>query len=378
MFRFVQTLGDPLPETILQPQAGTAPGIDLDEMVRNAFEQPLDYPPLAEAIFPGDQVAIALHPDVPSGSQVAQAVIAYLGAQGIEAADLTLVTARPLEGAAPQSGGAEMSVVVHDREDEQAVSYLAANQAGQPVKINRCLFDADVIIPITCRDQAAALPDIYPEFSHAETIQRYEQEPENRDAQQGEIRLANEHLGLFIALNIVGGPGDEVRSVLFGEKEQVDRAAEAQASQIWSVPPQAEVPLVIATIEDEPGNQTWEQFFRALVAADEISPGDGQIVICTELDEPPDEETCDLLALPFEAELTVESNLAGASANTRQRVVQILRERQFFLQSRLRAESVEDLGLGPIESPAEFQRLVQRADRGLLLRDAHKVEIGPR
>ncbi|MCH2183167.1 MAG: lactate racemase domain-containing protein [Mariniblastus sp.] len=376
MFKFTQTLGDPLPETLIQPQAGTVSGIDLVQMVQTALEQPLEYPPLSDAIFPGDQVAIALHPDVPSGRDIAQAVIEYLLAHGISAGDLTLVSARQMELAGPDSP-AEMNYVVHDREDDQAVSYLAANQAGQPVKINRCLFDADVIIPITCRDHPATFNDIYPEFSHAETIQRYQQEKENRAEQRGEIRLANEHLGVFIALNVVGGPGDEVRSVLFGEKEQADRTAETLARDIWSVSAQEEVPLVIATIEDEVENQTWEQFCRALLAAHDVSPGDGQIVICTELDEPPDDETRRLLAMPFEAEVPGEAQPPGEAGDSMQRLVHILRERQVFLQSGLAAEEVEELGLGPINQPDEFRRLVQRVDRGILLRDAHKVEVGP-
>ena len=375
MFKFAQTLGDQLPASVVQPQAGVESGAKLVEMVRRALEKPLDYPPLAEAIFPGDQVAIAVHPDVPSGARVAQSVIEFLLTHGVAAHDLTLVTARKMP-VGFEDDLADLNQVVHDQHDENAVSYLAANQAGQPVKINRNLFDADVVIPITCRDQPATLNDIYPEFSCAETIQRYHQQEDNEAEQRAEIRLANEHLGLFIALNVVGGPGDDVHSVLFGEKERTDQVAETLAQKIWRVMPQDPVPLVIATIEDQPENQTWEHFCRALMAAHDVSPGDGQMVICTDLEQMPDESMRQVLAMSFEEEeLAVVSPDIEGVRPAMQRLINILRERQVFLLSGLADEEVEEMGLGPISHADEFRRLVERADQAILLRDAHKVVV---
>lgn len=375
MFKFAQTLGDQLPASVVQPQAGVESGSKLVEMVRRALEKPLDYPPLAEAIFPGDQVAIAVHPDVPSGARVAQSVIEFLLTHGVAAHDLTLVTSRKMP-VVFEDELADLNQVVHDQHDENAVSYLAANQAGQPVKINRNLFDADVVIPITCRDQPATLNDIYPEFSCAETIQRYHQQEDNEAEQRAEIRLANEHLGLFIALNVVGGPGDDVHSVLFGEKERTDQVAETLAQKIWRVMPQDPVPLVIATIEDQPENQTWDHFCRALMAAHDVSPGDGQMVICTDLEQLPDESMRQVLALSFEEEeLAVVSPDIEGVRPAMQRLINILRERQVFLLSGLADEEVEEMGLGPISHADEFRRLVERADQAILLRDAHKVVV---
>ena len=378
MSTFAHTLGDQLPETIAQPQTVAKPDADLAKLLQAALESPLDYPPLADAIFPGDRVAIAVHPDVPSGQQVIQHVIEYLLARGIEPNDMTLVTAQRMKFQMPGHLSAEetkFNFAVHDMNDEQSVSYLAANQAGQPIKINRCLFDADVIIPITCRDHPASFNDIYPEFSHAETIQRYQQATNSLAERNGEIRLANEHLGVFISLNIVGGPGGEVRAVLFGQKEPCDFAAEEMVHQIWSVEPQQPVPLVIATMEDAPENQTWQQFCLALVAANDVSDGDGQIVICSELADQPVDDIRNVLMMPFEVDQERVGDKLGKGSELMQRVVRILMDRQVFLKSNLSDSVVEELGLGPIAGPDEFRRLVARADRGILLRDAHKVKI---
>ncbi len=378
MSTFAHTLGDQLPETIARPQAVAKPDTDLANRIQVALENPLDYPPLTDAIFPGDLVALAVHPDVPSGQQVIQHVIQYLLAKGVEPNDMTLVTAPRMKFQLPTELAAvetKLNFAVHDMDDQQSVSYLAANQDGQPIKINRTLFDADVIIPITCRDHPASFNDIYPEFSHAETIQRYQQAANHLKERRGEIRLANEHLGVFFSLNIVGGPGGEVREVLFGQKEPCDLAAEEMASQIWSVEPQPPVPLVIATLEDAPENQTWQQFCLALVAANDVSDGDGQIVICSELADQPEDDIRQVLMMPFEVDQERVGDKLAKASELMQRVVRILMDRQVFLKSNLSESVVEELGLGPIAGADEFRRLVARADRGILLRDAHKVKI---
>ncbi len=377
MSTLLNQLKDGLPASFLMPQAVIAADDGLSEMLRKAFAAPIDYPALADSIFPGDQIAIALHPDVPAGREVALAVIDYLVDLGIEPADVLLVTAQRMnvDTSSVSDLPDQWQHVVHNKEDEATVSYLAANQAGQPVKINRTLFDADVIIPITCRDNLAWPTDIYPEFSDAETIERFRQTDMSEVDKKSEIRLANEHLGVFVSLNIIGGPGNEVRAVEFGEKQRCDEAAESLAREIWTIPTRTSVPLVIATLEDEPESQTWQQFCAALVAANEISPGDGQIVVCSELKETPEREMRELLMLPFEVDQDALWQQLDAIDEGMQQVVRILMNRQVFLQSNLRESIVEELGLGPVNGWRELNRLVERAEAGVLLRDAHKIKF---
>ena len=371
----MSTLGIDLPAEFSQPQVISDTAGELSDLVRTALENPLDYPPLREAVFPGDQVAVAVHPDVPCGGRVTQSVLDYLLEMGLNAEDITLVVANRMNYETP-SQPANLRVARHDQVDDQAVAYLAANQDGDPIKINRELFDADVILPITCRDNRELSNDLYPEFSTAETQARFHAAPYTPAQQQGEVRLTNEHLGVFISFNVVGGPGGEIRAVTFGEKEKSDRSAERLGEQIWSLVPQGAVPIVIATIEEDPGQQTWWHFCRALIAANDVSDGDGQIVICSDLETEPSDEIRQAFTLPFEGDEESIWQKLRQMDEVLQRVVPILMDRQVFLKSNLSDAAIEELGIGPISSQAEFNRLVERAKDGIVLRDAHKVNVG--
>jgi hypothetical protein len=84
--------------TVLAPNlAGAAPVENLAEALRTALSAPLDYPPLVAAVVPGDRVAIALGKGVPHVGALVGAVIAELTGAGLQAADVTIVSAEPLE-----------------------------------------------------------------------------------------------------------------------------------------------------------------------------------------------------------------------------------------------------------------------------------------
>ena len=48
----------------------------------------------------------------------------------------------------PELAGREFPYQIHDGEDDKKVSYLVANEAGDPVYLNRLLVDADVVLPL--------------------------------------------------------------------------------------------------------------------------------------------------------------------------------------------------------------------------------------
>ncbi|MFN5949763.1 MAG: hypothetical protein ACK43N_14820, partial [Pirellulaceae bacterium] len=70
------------------PEATSSPETLLHEVVAS----PLGYPPLYEALVPGDRVAIALHPGVPSASEVIRPLIDRLLAAQPDLESITVVT----------------------------------------------------------------------------------------------------------------------------------------------------------------------------------------------------------------------------------------------------------------------------------------------
>src|SRR5262245_31261624 len=90
-------LGD---HTLLAPEeiAAQAAGA-VAAAARAALEAPLEYPPLASAVVPGDRVAIALGRDVPQAADVVGTALEALLAAGVEAGDVTIVSAEPMSDA---------------------------------------------------------------------------------------------------------------------------------------------------------------------------------------------------------------------------------------------------------------------------------------
>src|SRR5262249_33180625 len=104
------------------------PLADVEGAARQALAQPLHYPPLVEATVPGDKIALALSPEVPSAPALVAAVVNTLLAGGRAAPDdLTLVLAagagseQELLAKLSPDVRAEMHVARHDPTDTGAL-----------------------------------------------------------------------------------------------------------------------------------------------------------------------------------------------------------------------------------------------------------------
>ena len=94
-------------------------------------------------------------------------------------------------------------------------------------------------------------------------------------------------LGVLMSIQIVPAAGGSVLHVLAGAPESVHRRGNALCREAWScqVPRRAE--LVVAAIEGDRGQQSWENVGRALAAASRAVTDDGAIALCTELADRP-------------------------------------------------------------------------------------------
>ena len=129
--------------------AGVAPE-DVLRLVHEALESPRQYPPLRQAVVPGDHVVVALDPEVPEAGGVLAAVCGTLVHAGVDGASITVLTPEgpdpraTLQGAFPEG----MLWVGHDPDDRDKLAYLATTSQGRRVYLNRLLTDADVVIPV--------------------------------------------------------------------------------------------------------------------------------------------------------------------------------------------------------------------------------------
>ena len=388
---------DKLPKHISEPQTSpSGGGRSLSEVIVSALDQPLDYPAVNEWMFPGDSIVIVLQANLPRPVEVVGVVLDYCQREGLELDDVLLVVAPVMakqfgvsadqlvqteaeiaNGEPPKIlpvniDSRSLSCQVHDQANTFGLAYLAANEAGDAVHVNRRLVDADVVFPIGCPTSGNSAEDhdtIYPDFGSIDRAEPFRARSDSPEQRADEIKLANDNLGSFFSLQVVFSPGGEASHALSGERTQVVRAATEFANEQWTISPAQNADLVIATIEEPGREQTWSDFASAVTTAARAAAGDGPIVVWSEIGQEPDPDTCRALQQQF------DEGDSNEIPKQLQAVASIATERPVFLRSSLPQSSIEDLGIGFINDEDDVYRIAVKAIKGVLLRDAHRVNL---
>jgi nickel-dependent lactate racemase len=354
--------------------------------VAAALASPLDFPPLEQAVVPGDRVVLALGADVPCARAVVGALLETLLRRGVEPGAITIL--RP-ETAAAQSKDLALiersvKVVTHQPGNREQLAYLAATADGKPVYLNRALCDADMVVPITClhsgSDSGSYAAGIYPTFSDQVAIERYRHpglaNPESEVAERARHE-ANEVawlLGILFTVQTVPGSRGEVLHVVAGSYETVARRATELYDRAWNCAIPCRASLVVAGLEGGAGEQTWENLGRAITAAGKAVSDDGAIAILSDLEQDPG---------PGVRRLGDFENPRDAVRHLRKerprdvvpaiQLAQALSRARVYLLSRLQESLIEDLGVAPVENTAEIARLVRRHSSCIVLSSAQRA-----
>jgi hypothetical protein len=181
-------------------------------------------------------------------------------------------------------------------------------------------------------------------------------------------------LGIHLVLQIVPGPGDSILHVLAGESATVNQLGRELCDTTWVHRLKEKPRLVVAAIEGGPEVQTWENFSRALYAALSVVEDDGAVVLCTDLQHRPGPALQRLVGEPDDETARREILRNGSYDAMAALLVLDARSRvQVYLMSGLDEESVEELGVGYVRSPAEISRLSRQYNSCVLLGDAHRA-----
>ncbi len=388
---------DKLPECISEPQSICRDGGEpLAEVIVSALDRPLDYPAVNEWVFPGDTVAIVLQSNLPRPVEVVGVVLDYFKREGVLLEDVLLVVAPVMAkqfGISPEQliqteaetangeppaivqvtiGNQSLSCQVHDQSNTFGLAYLAANEAGDAVHVNRRLVDADVVFPIgspTSGNISEGHDTIYPDFGSVDRAEPFRARANSFQQRAEEIQLANDNLGCFFTLQLVFSPGGGVSQAVSGQRGKVISTAKDLANQQWTIEPIQNADIVIVTIEEPGREQTWDDFASAVITAAAAVDGDGPIVVWSEIGQTPDPDTCQALQRQFDETGTDELSRQLKS------IASITAERPVFLHSSLPQSSIEELGIGYVSSENDVYRIAQKATKGVLLRDAHRVNL---
>lgn len=387
----------PAEATVVDFSAGRGqPLADPASAVAAALSDPLDYPALQRAVTPGDRVVLAIDRGVPQLDAVVAGAVRSLLGGNVSPEDITLLLAPQENGAigrdflttalAPDIAAA-VRVIEHDPQNSQEMSYLAASKENRPIYIQRQLFDADLVLPISClrpRHTLARLGvhgGLFPTFSDAKTRERFQtadsaRVPVQRKRRREEAEEAAWLLGIQIVLQLVPGNGDSVLHVLAGRPESVAKRGRRLSDAAWLCRVPRRASLVVATIAGGREQQTWENFARALSAALAAVADDGVILLCTDLRCPTGPALQLLASLNDAPEAIREIRRARSPDAVSAALLVEARDRtQVYLLSGLDGETVEGLGVGYVSQEDEVEHLCQQFDSFLLLADAHRAGV---
>jgi nickel-dependent lactate racemase len=374
----------------LSPESGSGNGSPVDpaKATLAALEEPIEFPPLSAGIVPGDRVAIAVDDAIPCVADVVRGAIKAFENAGVESDAISVVASDSTTDqicrdacAAEESRGVKF--VVHDPEDEQNLCIAGVTKRGVPVLVNRVLFDADVVLPIGCArlNGRGAYEGLFPLFSNAEAIQRY-RTPANlgsAEEQERRIRETNEAgwlIGVPMIVEVVPGGGESVAHVLAGEPIAVAERCQELLRDRWSFESPHQVSLMIATVTGGPESQRWASVGHVLEMAEHLVEDGGSVAICSNLSEPPGQSLGRLIGNPdlHKVERKISHDHDADSWPAWQLARALQRGPVYFL-SQLDAETVEDLGLAPVESVDELVRLAARSESFVVVEDSQNAVV---
>ena len=378
--------------TLLQPQSKRAlPTNEIAAQVRAQLGQPLHYPPLAQATIPGDRVAVAIGQGMPQQLHVIDGALLALRDAGVEDQLITVLLpagsthVESLQSELANLGHPDCCLQAHDPDDEKAHTFLGVTRAGQALRVNRTLCDADLVLSLAVTqnepgDSHSSFRGIFPTYSDTETISRYsalevEQSDETATNSFSEVEECGHLLGMGLLAQVVPAPGGEVATVLAGDPASVAKAAQAEYRQIWNCETPCRGNLVIAALTGDACQQTWQNVSHAIAAAEAVLEVGGSIAICTELAEPLG-RSLGHLAGNNEDPQVIEREILGepsADSGPAIRLCRALERGTIYLRSQLPSPVVESLGITPLESDSELERLAQSHRPCLVLEEAQRL-----
>ncbi|MEO1527817.1 MAG: hypothetical protein AAFX06_20495 [Planctomycetota bacterium] len=333
-----------------------------------ALQRPDDFPPLEAAIVPGDRVALAIDPNVPQIDAVVEGVLRMLNAADASEIELVLWDEATDETLARlRTVATDHAVVRHESDIRESLSYLAADVDADPIYLNRSVVDADFVLPIaavrpTDVAEKRDFSGIYPSLSDSATRGRFDEHATAAVVPLGSTgSIAREVpwlLGVQLLLTVTANSDGRVGEIHAGTMEAIAKRITPTLRRPDPVPPPAS--LVVAALDGDAQQQTWENVARAANAAMQYAEPDATIVVWSTLDQAPSGAL-----LSLEEENTVinaekdgdglprwDPTLAMAA-----RLKQVMTKHRVMLHSRLPRESVEPIGLGVIESATELANL---------------------
>ncbi|MEZ6070569.1 MAG: lactate racemase domain-containing protein [Pirellulales bacterium] len=369
---------------------------DVAATVLEALAAPLDFPPLAAAVLPGDSVAIAVDPLLPQLSLVVATLVRSLVDDGADASRITVAldaatddaTQEAIRQALPSAWADDVVLAVHDPDNQDALAYLGDTRAHRRVDLCRALFDADVLVslgrftPTESFQSLGVHTALYPTFA-ATAVQRRYRRLATVGAPRRYLRQARNELdevarlaGAMFTVQVIPGSGDDVLHVLAGAPGAVAKAARQCCREAWTAELAAPVELVVATVSPQANARCWDELARALTTAARAATPDGALAVCCTLDTPPGAGVAQLAASDNRDRAVAQiRHDAPVDTAVAMQLAHVLARHDVYMLSGLDAETLEDLGVTPLTGADDLARLAGRFADAVVIENAHLAVV---
>ncbi len=356
-------------------------------LVRDALEKLRGYPPLRQAVVPGDRVVVALDPATPELPTILSATCEVLNDAGVANETIHgLLTAPP-----PDRWRTDLSWTVHDPDDTADFAYLASTDSGRRIYLNRLATDADFVLAIGPFGFDATLgvkgpwSVIFPGLSNAETQLSLRSQgrelagvaPEGRET-LSESAGVSWLLGSQFQIGVLPGARG-LAGIVAGIEEAVQEEGLRALASSWTFRPERRADLAVVGVGRPDRPAGFGELADALATATRLVRPGGKIAVLSRVGGTPGPAVGRLLGVE-EARSRIAA-LKGQEDQpdylTARKLARALIQADVYLFSDLEEDLVEDLSMIALGKASEARRLVDVAASCLLVSHAEmtKAEV---
>ena len=389
-------------DRLLVHHAGPMPLTDSPAAIRASLSSPIDFPPVKQAVVPGDRVVLALDRDVPSSAEIIAELCAMMIAGDILPENLLILQPASLTGVRPSDPRRllpeairnEVVWKVHDPTVKDGVSYLASSAGGERIYLAREVVEADFLIPISrlgydsLQGRRHVMGMFYPGLSNTEAFTKSlgqghsELGPDDDRPLRQLITELPWLLGIQFAMQVLpSGRRGGAAQILAGQPEAITARGTTVLDDHWRLRGDERGETVLLSIPSTSGEPTgWEQLGAALDAARSLVESEGRIVVLSDLVLPtgpgaPSTPGIDILR-SYRSPREALKPLRKAAPPDLLAASQIARATDWasvFLLSRLDSEFVEDLSMTPLQNDREVTRLISQCESCIVFDGAQHI-----
>jgi nickel-dependent lactate racemase len=379
------------PEQVVKARrAATAPALsDPATAMRDALDQPIEFPPLRRALTPDDHVVIAIDEHLPQLSRLLVPILEHVRTAGVSAEAITLLCVPPSTGQPwledLPDDFQDVRVEIHQPGDRRKLSYLATSKQGRRIYLNRSAVDADQLILLTRRSYdpvlgyAGAETALFPGLSDEETqheidVHLHLEPPGAKPwAVQRDACEVAWLLGAPFLVQVIEGTGTEIAHVVAGTAHASEKGKQLLDAR-WRLTGDKPADVVVASLVGDSARITFEDIAHAFFTATRVVKPGGRIALLCDAAPVPshsfgllrqrEDAAAGLQLIMKEKPSDLAAGFMWASA---------ARDARLYLLSGLPSETVEELFATPLVHAHEVQKLLAGGATCLLLPDAHKT-----